>query len=127
MRALKSRAEIEAGITTNNAFPRGERVVVYEPGDGTRITLLFLDLSSIPSGAARDLGFIPNATLVLWANPVRSPARKPSTMVSPSQTKVSLRKVRQELGCSLDDALPVAEVIGYVMGMDVQGAPAAKS
>lgn len=122
MRALRSRDDIAANITTDATLPRGGRLIVSEPGDGTRVTLLFLDLTYLPSGAARELGVMPNAYMILWGNPTKNPARRPSTFVSTSMTQVRLRTVRQELGCSLDEALPIAELIGYVLDMPVQGA-----
>jgi hypothetical protein len=122
MRALRSVTDVEDSITSDVSLPRGGRLIVSEPGDGTRITLMFLELTYLPSGAAREVGVIPDSYLVLWGNPTKNPARRPTTFISKKMSQVRLRTVRQELGCSLDEALPIAELIGYVMGKPVHGA-----
>jgi hypothetical protein len=121
MRPLRTAEEVEATITADVSLPRGGRLLISEPGDGTRVTLLLLDLTYLPSGAAREVGIVPDSYLVLWGNPTKNPVRRPSTFISKKMTQVRLRTVRQELGCSLDDALPIAELIGYALDMPVQG------
>jgi hypothetical protein len=121
MHARRTREELEASITKDTSLPREGRFLVSEPGDGTRISLFFQDYSYLPSGMAREIGMPPNTIMVLWGNPTRMPGRKAATFVATTAAHVSVRKVRQELGCALDDALPIAELIGYALDMDVQG------
>ncbi len=121
MRPLRTAEEVEASITADVSLPRGGRLLISEPGDGTRVTLLLLDLTYLPSGTAREVGVVPDSYMVLWGNPTKNPARRPTTFVSKKMTQVRLRTVRQELGCSLEEALPIAELIGYAMDMPVQG------
>lgn len=121
MRPLRTTEEVEASITADVSLPRGGRLLISEPGDGTRVTLLLLDLTYLPMGTAREVGVVPDSYMVLWGNPTKNPARRPTTFVSQKMRQVRLRTVRQELGCSLDEALPIAELIGYAMKMPVQG------
>lgn len=121
MRPLRTSEDVGSSITSDVQVPRGGRLLISEPGDGTRITLLILDMTYLPSGASREVGIPPNAYMVLWGNPTKNPVRRPSTFVSKSMTQVRIRTVRQELGCSVEEAIPIAEIIGYALDMPVQG------
>jgi len=121
MRPLRTAEEVEDSITADVSLQRDGRLLISEPGDGTRVVLLFIDLTYLPSGTAREAGIVPDSYMVLWGNPAKNPVRRPSTFISKKMAQVRLRTVRQELGCSLDEALPIAELIGYAMDMPVQG------
>jgi hypothetical protein len=72
------------------------------------------------------VGLLPNSKLILWGNPTKHPGRKAATTISTNQSHIRLRILRQELGCSIEEALPIAELIGYVLDLPVEGAVATK-
>lgn len=123
MRTARTPKEIEAGIRKDYKGQRGSRVVVFEPGDGTRTTLLLLPLDYLPGGVMRELDFPPYGTLVLWANPIRHPARKPSLVIGGSTKTISLRRIAHELGSTIDDAAVIAELLAYLFDLRLQGMP----
>jgi len=101
---------------------RDTRAVVYEPGNGTRYSLLLVDLDHVPAGTMREMDLPANGILVFWANPLRTPQRKVGTVISAtSASHIHPRILGRALGAPPADAMILSELFSYLLDLPLVG------
>jgi hypothetical protein len=105
---LRTKPSIRDGISSD-LTNGGIRAVEYQPGNGSRYSLVLSDLSFMPttSRAVKP----PNGTVLVWC----ANFGKGWLTENYGSAPVHFTSVREKLGCSITDAVVLAELIGYLL------------
>lgn len=80
-----------------------QKAVDWQPGNGTRYLLIFVELRDEIAGLA-------NSWQVTWVH-------KRTTMFHSGAGFISYSYVMEKMGCNVSDAVCIAEAIGHVLGI----------
>jgi len=114
---------VQDGIVSRDRDPRGHEFVVWEPGNGTRYTFLFLATRHLPGNVQRELNAPQGAIVAMWLNPVNHPTRMAATWFSDSSAHLAPSWVARKLGVSINDAMIVARLFAFIAGVREKPAP----
>ena len=103
---LRTKPTVQAGIVLL------DKVVVYEPGNGTRYTMLITEVSKFGfSDTARDalgLGTMSGGFVVAW------PHLPYQTLIYTAGSYLAPNWMRNKVGCTLADAVVLCELLAYL-------------
>jgi hypothetical protein len=103
---MKERTRPIKNAITHGIIRSNERLIEYQPGNGTRYLLLFLDCYW-PEQDKKIFGFPENAVLVVWMGHGQMWVQRNDALLHPNY-------VKEKLKCSEPDAYVLAEVIGHM-------------
>jgi len=111
IREIRTKASIDDGIIMRESHGDVE-LMVYEPGNGTRYTLVFSRL--IDHEECGTVGWQDCSTIVtLWPGTIRSAAM---VVADEPGNMLHWRYVAEKLRLGFPDAVAVAEILGHHLG-----------
>jgi len=102
---------IEESISKNICAPGGVRFVEFCPGNGTRYQLVIVPLTSKAMAGAIGASTERCTYLVSKVN------GKTAVMTVGGSDFIHYNYVMEKLGCGLPDAVVIAELLGYLLGI----------
>lgn len=108
---LRTKASVDAGVTSTDANETYTRAYEYQPGNGTRYVLVVTDLGRLHS-FTRDQYGEGEVFLVSWVNESGG-----KSMVFHKNTLLYPTYVMEKLQCGISDAAVIAELLGQKLGV----------
>lgn len=106
---LRTRPSVEAGIVTDETVG-GVRLVEYQPGNGRKYVV---SVSDVSRHANKGLALARSArTALVW---VKEHGRGWDCSIG-GDSQVHFSLVQNRLGCSIFDAVVLAELLGFLLG-----------